>query len=463
MAMIPFAVPRRLVNVLAEETTLFASVVKWTILASAVGLLAGSATAAFLGMLNWATTRMQDAPAPYLWLPVGFVVAHLLVRVFAPDAEGHGTDKVIEAVHRRGGQISLAVAPVKLAATVVTIAVGGSVGKEGPAAQIGAALASGLASLLRLRPDDRRKLVICGIGGGFASIFGTPIAGSVFGLEVLVLGTVMYDVIYPSFVAGIVAHHVASRLGVTYFHQALYEIPRQTEGILLKTVVAGVVFGLVALLLIEAMRLVHELAHRIPGPRWVVAAGGGVLLAGLAWIFSDRYLGLGIPTIEGSVRGGWVPPLAFALKILFTSISLGVGASGGIVTPTFFVGAAAGSTLASALGFDRGTFAAIGMVALLAGAANAPLAASIMAIELFGPAVAPFAAIACIGSFVLVGHRSVYPSQILGVAKTRSVRVPAGVDVGSLEDIRIRPSFRRLHRLLRAFRRATRERSAGES
>jgi H+/Cl- antiporter ClcA len=193
-----------------------------------------------------------------------------------------------------------------------------------------------------------------------------------------------------------------------------------------------------------------------------VAGGGGALLASLAWMCSDRYLGLGIPTLEGSVRGGWVPPGAFALKILFTAISLGAGGSGGIVTPIFFIGSTAGSTLATVLGFDRGTFAAIGMVALLAGAANAPLAASIMAIELFGPAVAPFAAIACIASFVIVGHRSVYPSQILGMAKTRSVRVTAGVDLANMDEIRIRPTSRRLHRLMRALRRARRRRITGE-
>jgi H+/Cl- antiporter ClcA len=143
-------------------------------------------------------------------------------------------------------------------------------------------------------------------------------------------------------------------------------------------------------------------------------------------------------------------------------MSLGVGGSGGIVTPIFFIGATAGSTLATVLGFDQGTFAAIGMVALLAGAANAPVAASIMAIELFGPGVAPFAAIACIASFVIVGHRSVYPSQILGIAKTRSVRVAAGVDLASMDEIRIRPTSRRLHRLLRVLRRAERRRIAGE-
>ena len=157
------------------------------------------------------------------------MAAHLLVRFLAPDAEGHGTDKVIEAVHQRGGRIPLAVAPIKLAATVVTIGVGGSVGKEGPAAQIGASLASGLASMLRLSRRDRRKVVICGIGAGFATVFGTPIAGAIFGLEVLVLGSLMYDVLYPSFVAGIVGYHVASQLGVRYFHHALPALPAPTR------------------------------------------------------------------------------------------------------------------------------------------------------------------------------------------------------------------------------------------
>ena len=204
-----------LTGLVAEQTTLLGSLVKWTALAVAVGLLAGCATTFFLSVLERAMAAMARAPARLLWLPLGFAAAHVLVRVLAPDAAGHGTDKVIEAVHRRWGRYPLLVAPVKLVATVLTIAVGGSVGKEGPAAQIGASLASGLASLLRLRPRDRRKLVICGIGAGFSTVFGTPIAGAVFGLEVLVLGSLMYDVLYPSFVAGIVGHQVASRLGVS--------------------------------------------------------------------------------------------------------------------------------------------------------------------------------------------------------------------------------------------------------
>ena len=443
----------RLTRLIAEETWLFASLIKWTLLATAVGILAGCATALFLALLGWSTASMERAPLRLLWIPLGFLGAHLLVKWLAPDAEGHGTDKVIEAVHRRSGRIPLLVAPVKLAATVLTIAVGGSVGKEGPAAQIGASLASGLASFLRLGRRDRRKLVICGIGAGFATVFGTPIAGAIFGLEVLVLGSLMYDVLYPSFVAGMVGYHIASQLGVRYFHQALYEVPHPTEGIFLKTIAAGAVFGLVALLLIEMLRLVHWITRRLPLPGWAIALGGGGLVAALAWLTSDRYLGLGVPTLEASILGAWVPWDAALLKILFTSISLGTGGSGGIVTPIFFIGATAGNTLGALLGFDRGTFAAIGMVSLLAGAANAPLSASIMAIELFGPAVAPYAAMSCVVSFLIVGHRSVYPSQILGMSKARSVRVQAGAELGSVRGVDVRRvRLRRTAAILKALR-----------
>jgi H+/Cl- antiporter ClcA len=373
---------------------------------------------------------MARAPLRLLWLPFGFVVAHLLVRFLAADAAGHGTDKVIEAVHQRSGRIPLAVAPVKLVATVVTIAVGGSVGKEGPAAQIGASLASGMASLLRLGRRDRRKVVICGIGAGFATVFGTPIAGAIFGLEVLVLGSLMYDVLYPSFVAGIVGYHVASQLGVQYFHHTLPVLAPLTERAFVDTLLAGIAFGLVALLLIEALRWAHRLAQRAPVPGWLVASGGGVIIALGAWLASDRYLGLGLPTLEAAVAGQAIPMDSSLLKILFTAVSLGTGGSGGIVTPIFFIGATAGSALARIVGLDPGTFAAIGMVAVLAGAANAPLAASVMAIELFGPGIGSFAAIAAIVAFIMSGHRSVYPSQVLGMPKTRSLSLRHGVELG---------------------------------
>jgi H+/Cl- antiporter ClcA len=447
---------------LVEHGTLAASLLKWTLLAAAAGLLAGASTAVFLAILRIASAWAAATPAPLALLPPGFLLSYLLVHWLAREAEGHGTDKVIEAVHRRWGRIPLAVAPVKLAATVVTIAVGGSVGKEGPAAQIGASFASALGSALFLRRGDHRKLVICGIGAGFAAVFGTPIAGAIFGVEVLVMGNLFYEVLYPSFVAGLVSYLVATHLGVVYVHQTLTTAP-VSEALLLKAVFAGIVFGLVALVLIEAMHAAESLSRRVPGPRWVLALGGGSVLAGLAAVTSTRYLGLGIDTLESALRGVAVPAQAWLLKIVFTSLSLACGGSGGIVTPIFFIGATAGSTLGQLLGFDRGAFAAVGMVSVLAAAANAPIAGAIMAIEMFGPSIGPYAAISAIVSFVIVGHRSVYGSQLIGAAKSGSLVAPADIALDSLTVLERRRRASRRKALLRALRRRASRRRAGNA
>ena len=152
-------------------------------------------------------------------------LSNLIVKYLAPEAEGHGTEKVIEAVHKRSGKINPLVVPIKLIATIITIALGGSAGKEGPCAQIGAGLSSAFADLLRFGNRDRKKLVICGISAGFATVFGTPIAGAIFGVEVLFVGGLIYDVLLPAFVAGIVGYHVSSGLGITYFYHQLNFVP----------------------------------------------------------------------------------------------------------------------------------------------------------------------------------------------------------------------------------------------
>ncbi len=152
---------------------------------------------------------------------MAFVASTALVKYLAPEAKGHGTEKVIEAVHKRSGKMDPHVVPVKLLATVITIATGGSAGKEGPCAQIGAGLASLLADLFRFDDSDRKKLVICGISAGFSTVFGTPIAGAIFGVEVLFVGSLMYEVLLPSFVAGIVGFQVSSALGVSYFLESI--------------------------------------------------------------------------------------------------------------------------------------------------------------------------------------------------------------------------------------------------
>ncbi len=416
-------------NRLAEESILFVSILKWFVLATMTGVLVGFSTTLFLKALQWSFGVTAALPYYFLTLPLAMAASVLMVKYLAPDAEGHGTEKVIEAVHKRSGKIPAAVVPVKLVATVVTLAAGGSVGKEGPCAQIGAGIASSAADLLRMDNHDRKKLVICGISAGFAAVFGTPIAGAIFGIEVLVVGGIFYEVLFPSFIAGITAYQISAWLGMKYFSQPINFVPVFTESFFLKILLAGIFFGICSFLMVEILKFGDRAARRLRVSPWLKGLIGGLALIGLTLIFSTDYLGLGLDTVQASLQGRDVKGYAFILKAIFTSITLGFGGSGGIVTPIFFVGSTAGSFFGHLMGLDPATFAAIGLVSLLAGAANTPIAASIMAVELFGPQIGPYAAVACVISFLMTGHRSVYPSQVLAMKKSESLQVSLGKEM----------------------------------
>ena len=422
---------------LTETSILFVSVVKWFLLASAVGLLVGGSTALFLWCLRWSTDGLSVIPYHYAILPIALFLSALIVQYLAPDAKGHGTEKVIEAIHQRAGIIKPLVVPVKLLATVVTLASGGSAGKEGPCAQIGAGISSTLAGWFRFDETDRKKLVICGVSAGFATVFGTPVAGALFGVEVLAIGQLQYAVLFPSFVAGFVGYQISTAMGTTYFHHPINFVPTFSELFFFKVVLGGVAFGLVSFLFIEILKFTEKLSERIHW--WTPLKGllGGALLL-ITLLLGDRYLGLGLTTVESMLNGtsvgtGYDP----FIKMAATAITLSFGGSGGIVTPIFFIGATAGSCLAWVFGLDPATGAALGMVGTLAGCANTPISASVMAIELFGATLSPYAAVTCIVSFLIVGHRSVYPSQILAVTKSSSLSPDLGNTVEEMDDVMI--------------------------
>ncbi|UCE78121.1 MAG: chloride channel protein [Nitrospiraceae bacterium] len=418
-----------------EGSVLIISIIKWLLLASCIGIIVGLSTSIFLKLLDLGIGIASEYTYYFLLLPVALFLSSFAVKYFAPEAEGHGTEKVIEAVHKRSGKINPLVVPIKLVATVITIALGGSAGKEGPCAQIGAGLSSTLSDILKFDDRDRKKLVICGISAGFATVFGTPIAGAIFGVEVLFVGGLLYEVLLPSFVAGIVGYQVSSALGITYFHQPLNFIPIFSSFFFIKVCLSGLFFGLCSFLFIEILKSVETLSDKINIWQPYKGITGGVVLIVLTFLVSPQYLGLGLDTIKYALEGGKIFILAFLFKMIFTAVTLNFGGSGGIVTPIFFIGAASGNLFGRLLGLDLSLFSAIGMVSLLAGAANTPISASIMAVELFGPAVAPYAAVACVISFLMTGHRSVYPSQVLEIVKSSSISVERGREMENIENV----------------------------
>jgi chloride channel protein, CIC family len=419
-----------------EHTALLISTLKWALLGAAAGLCVGLGTKAFLWSLATSGSlvgRIRMGPLPYYFLlPLALPACVWLIRTFAPTARGHGTEAVIAAVHQRSGRIDWKVAPIKLLATVLTLAFGGSVGKEGPCAQIGAAIASFFADVLRLNDEDRRRLVICGIGGGFAAVFGTPVSGALFGIEVLYLGRIEYSVLFPCLVSGIVAHLVCGvHAPVPALHRSLTSF-RQTEVVLL-AIGFGAVFGLAALMLIETMRALEKGLRRFESYPYRIAAAGGIFLALFYWIVGAQYAGLGTDTIEAALSGTvQIALLAFLWKIIASAVTLETGGSGGIVTVLFFIGATSGAALARVFHLPISAFAAFGLVAVVAAAANTPIAAAVMGMELLPGELGVYAALAAGTAFLMVGHRSVYASQKIGLSKSAGLDVRMDVPIGEL-------------------------------
>lgn len=233
---------------LKDEKIILYDVFRWFILATIIGLLSGLLVSLFIKLLIWGTDYAGKHPF-YFWVaPIFFVINIILIKYFAPDAEGHGTEKVIEAIHKRAGKIKALVIPIKLITTLLTLFSGGSVGKEGPSAQMGGGIASLMADILKFNDADRKKLIICGISAGFAAIFGTPISGAIFGIEVLFVGVLLYDNLLPSFVSGITAFYVTHLFGIQTQHYKIAFDPSITEFLIIKVALAGLVFALLFLL-----------------------------------------------------------------------------------------------------------------------------------------------------------------------------------------------------------------------
>ncbi len=420
-----------------EQVALVTSLFKWCLLGAAVGVLSGVASAAFLVGLDWATNTRNAAPWLLWLLPLAGVFIGWIYSQFGRDVEG-GNNLLLERIHAAEGDVSWRMAPLIALSTIGTHLFGGSAGREGTAVQMGGSLADYLARWLKLSRQDRRMLLMGGISGGFGSVFGTPLAGTIFGLEVLSVGRIRYDALVPCFVASTVGDLVCRGLGVGHHVYVVDIVPRVTPGLLLWVLLAGLAFGMTSLAFAELTHAIQHAMKSLVKRPWLRPFFGGLAMIGLTYAVGSRdYLGLGLPLIEESFTPGGVVFWAFALKLLFTAVTLGTGFKGGEVTPLFCIGATLGFAFASLTGQPTAMFAALGFVAVFAGAANTPLACVLMGIELFGAGLAVPLTLACIVSYIASGHRGIYLSQRVDTPKASAVIVPDGMVLrearGSLE------------------------------
>ena len=397
---------------------------RWIPLAALAGIMGGTASALLLASLEWATATREAHTWIIALLPFAGLLVGCLYQYFG-TAVAAGNNLILDEIHAEAqleaqdaiARIPLRMTPLILLGTFLTHLFGGSAGREGTAIQTGASLADQLTGPFHLSQLHRRILLMAGISAGFGSVFGTPLAGGVFGIEVLTLGLISYEAIVPCFLASFVGDLTTRAWHIHHTVYRVTETPAMSLRGLLAAAVAGAIFGLVAMSFARSMHAVAALFRRtIAWPPLRPFVGGMIVAAAVFAIGTTKYIGLGIPTIVASFNTD-LPPYDWAVKLLFTVLTLGASFKGGEVTPLFFIGATLGNALSHIVPLPPSLLAGMGFVAVFGGASNTPLASSLMAMELFGAEAGAYAAIACVFSYLFSGHSGIYHSQRVFLAK----------------------------------------------
>lgn len=390
--------------------------VKWLLIAGFISLFIGSVVAFFLLSLE-SVTDFRESNVWIIWLlPIAGLIIGLSYHYFGTSVV-QGNNLLLEEFHNPKQIIPLKMAPLVLFGTLLTHLCGGSAGREGTAVQIGGAISDQFTRIFKLRATERKLLIIIGISGGFAAVFGTPIAGAIFAIEMMLVGRMRYETLLPSLIAAVFSNYICLLWGVHHTVYTIDMVPIMDAENLLITIFAGILFGLTAMWFSKSIHFVaHFSARFISFPPLRPFIGGIFIALFVFFMGSTKFIGLGIPTIQEAFTIS-LPASDFVIKLLITAFTLGVGFKGGEVTPLFFVGATLGSALFMFLPLPVALLAGMGFVAVFAGATNTPIACTFMGIELFGAESAAYIAVACFVAYLFSGHTGIYTSQIIGSSK----------------------------------------------
>lgn len=401
----------------------------WIILTVPVAVCIGSMVALFLWLLTTAIHFRFNHSWLLFLLPLAGLLIHLIYQSIGKSSE-KGNDLILEEIQQERKGVPILMAPVILITTVITHLFGGSAGREGTAVQIGGSIASVFGNWLKLNGANKATLLIAGIAAGFGAVFSTPLAGTIFALEVLTLGRIKYNALFPALIAALVGDFTVSAWHVGHVQYHIdYLLPASAylvsglfkSNLLLlgKILLASVAFGLSSYVFIEMVHRLKSVFKKLFIHSWMIPIVGGLIIIGLSFINGKPdYLSLGVDaeypgaiTLTSAFQQGGADAWSWLWKTIYTSITLATGFKGGEVTPLFYIGATLGNTLSQLLNAPVSLFAALGFIAVFSGATNTPIACTIMGAELFGPEHLLLFAIACFIAYLFSGHSAIYSAQ----------------------------------------------------
>ena len=378
---------------------------KWLLISVFMGVLGGVIGSAFHHFIEVATHTRENNSWLIAFLPIAGVVITALYYPFK-NKGGLNTNRILSSVEA-DDDVPIILSPLIIAGTLITHLFGGSAGREGAALQLGGSLGYNIGKIIKLKKDELHIIVMAGMSSFFSAMFGTPLTAAIFSLEVIRARNIHRKSLLPcmlaSAIAYMIAHFVGSE-GVRY-SVATMEI---SVGVIMKTVILAGLCALVSMAFCLAIEYTSKYLKKFIKNEYIRAAVGGAVIVGLAFLLGTvEYNGAGMGVIDRAMTGEasyW----AFALKIIFTAITIAAGFKGGEIVPTLFIGSTFGCVIGGLLGMNPAFAASIGFAAVFAGVVKCPIASIALAIEVFGGEGVLLYALACVVTFLLSGKLSIY-------------------------------------------------------
>lgn len=391
---------------------------RWSIFSSVVGLVVGGFSTLFAYCLKEVTDFRTERPELILFLPLAGVFIVFLYHVFRYKND-RGTNMVLSTIHAET-ELPFKMAPLIFISTIVTHLFGGSAGREGAALQLGGSIGNQLGRWFHFDEKDRRIVVMCGMSAAFSAIFGTPIAASIFAMEVVSVGVMYYAALVPCVFASLIASKFATNMGIApsvfqILHMPGFHFVPSVKIILLALCCAGL--SVLFCVVLHSLGDIYYAKFKNPYVRIVFSSVIIVLLTAI--LHTTDYMGAGVPVIAEAIKGN-VRPEAFLLKIVFTALTLEAGFKGGEIVPSFFVGATFGCLFGQIMGISPSLCAAVGMVAVFCGVTNCPITSMLIAFELFGYEGVPYFLIAISVSYLMSGYYGLYHDQTIVYSKYKT-------------------------------------------